>query len=87
MSRHQTFLAAENTAFGQLGKLSRLCPLRRGKQLPEQNPLLPIRRSAGCALAIDFHLAFSPEREGPGNQQITLRDALPPQQFQGFVLA
>jgi UDP-N-acetyl-D-glucosamine dehydrogenase len=40
---------------------------------PESStPNSPKRRMRA---GIDFHLAFSPEREDPGNQQITLREA------------
>jgi UDP-N-acetyl-D-mannosaminuronate dehydrogenase len=66
MSRHQTFVVGENTAFQAIvWELSRLLPRYRG------SPNSPKRRMRA---GINFHLAFSPEREDPGNQQITLSE-------------
>jgi hypothetical protein len=55
MSRHQTFIVAENTAFRAIvaGGVPPLAPLRRGKQLPLQETIISLLNS--CRSTINDH--------------------------------
>src|SRR6266550_3827842 len=58
MSRHQTFIARENTAFRAIRAIvgeavPPFAPLRRGKQLPGQEAIIGVLNS--CRSTINYH--------------------------------